>query len=309
MRRKIIYSILGYLFVLTVNSASAQTFVPVFSQQMLSNVNFNPAAVSENDYVEGFLHARQQWTGFTGAPMSQMLNLQGYISEIKSGIAASVVTEFMGKNFSLNAKFSYSYHFYLGKKNYLSLGLAAGVLYKNFKGTELILEDGNDPYIEMRNVNDVKPDLDFGITFTSGDFCIGASVTHLTAFAFHKDDYFSPTAAYYLFAQYKGNISKKFALDPYVRAYYVDNNFRLDVNLVARFLDIFWIGAGYRLNDAALLMAGVRIGKVFTLGYSYDFSLGPIKKYNSGSHEIVLGLRFQANRKVGDVTQTPRYFE
>jgi hypothetical protein len=32
-------------------------------------------------------------------------------------------------------------------------------------------------------------------------------------------------------------------------------------------------------------------------GYSYDYSITTIRKYNSGTHEVMLGIRFQAAKK------------
>lgn len=297
------------LFLCTL-SLCAQNNTPIFTQQMFHKVNFNPAAVRPDPVVDVSLFGRMQWVGFEGAPKSIMLNASGYLSEIKSGISGSVIGESFGRSFWMNAKFGYSYHIHLGRMNYLSLGLNAGLIYKNFAGHELKLEDSDDPYVDYEDVNDVKPDVDFGLMFTFNKFSIGLSATHLTAWAYNREkDYFAPQEGYHAFIQFKGDISPKFAMDPYISAHYVNGYIKAEAILNFRILDIFWVGGGYRYSDAVVLMAGAKIGKVFSIGYSYDLGMGGMKKYHSGSHEVFLSLKFETTRKVGEVTDTPLMFE
>lgn len=283
---------------------------PVFTQQMFNKVNFNPAAVRQDPSVDVLLFGRMQWVGFKGAPKNIMLNASGYLSEIKSGVSGSVMGESFGLTFTLNAKLGYSYHIHLGRKNYLSFGINAGLIYKSFEGSKIKVEDEDDPLAVFEDVNDVKPDVDFGLMFTFNKFSFGLSATHLTAFAYNRrQDYFSPQEAYHAFLQLKGDITPKFAIDPYVDAHYSNGTFVASAVINLRFLDMFWVGGGYRYNDAAVLMAGIKIGKVFSLGYSYDLGMGSLKKYHTGSHEIFLSLKFETTRKVGEVTDTPLMFE
>lgn len=291
-------------------SLRAQNSTPTFTQQFFHKVNFNPAAVRPDPVVDVSLLGRMQWVGFDGAPKDIMLNASGYLPEIKSGISGSVIGETFGKTFWINAKFGYSYHIHLGRMNYLSFGLNAGVLYKNFAAHNIKVEDGDDPYVDYEDVNDVKPDVDFGLMFTFNKFSFGLSATHLTAWAYNRQkDYFAPQEGYHAFMQVKGDISPKFAIDPYIAAHYVNGFLKAEAIVNFRILDIFWIGGGYRYSDAVVLMAGAKIGKVFSIGYSYDLGMGGLKKFHTGSHEIFLSLKFETTRKVGEVTDTPLMFE
>lgn len=288
----------------------AQSNAMLFSQQMFNKVNFNPAAVGQEPWVDASLYGRMQWVGFDGAPNGGMLNVSGYLPEIRSGISGSVMGESFGQTFNLNAKLGYSYHVHLGKMNYLTFGLNAGFIFKSFNGKGVIVEDGEDPYVDFENLSDFKPDVDFGIVLTLRDFQIGLSATHLTAWAYdRKNDYFAPHEAYYGYLQYKGDITPEFGMDPYVCAYYADGIFKVDAALNFRFLDVFWVGGGYRYSDAAFLMAGVKLGKHFSLGYSYDFGLGTLRSKHSGSHEVFLSLKFETTKKPAETSDTPLMFE
>lgn len=289
----------------------AQNNSPIFTQQLFSPINFNPAAVMQNPVVEASLYGRMQWVGFKGAPKELMLNASGYLPEIKSGVSGSIIGESFGPTFMLNAKVGYSYHLHMGRKNYLTFGLNVGFIYKNFAADKLVAEDGSDIYLNENEVlNDIKPDVDFGLMFTFNKFQFGLSATHLTAWAYNREkDYFAPQEAYHAFIRFQGDISPKFALDPYICAYYSNGFFKAEAILNFRILDLFWIGGGYRYNDAVVMMAGVKIGKMFRLGYSYDMSMGSLRKWNSGSHEVFLSLKIETTRKIGEVTDTPLMFE
>ncbi|MCM1530770.1 MAG: PorP/SprF family type IX secretion system membrane protein [Ruminococcus flavefaciens] len=288
----------------------AQNNTPIFTQQLFHKVNFNPAAVRPDPVVDVSLFGRMQWVGIKGAPKNIMLNASGYLPEIKSGISGSIMGESFGLTFTMNAKFGYSYHIHLGRKNYLSFGVNAGLIYKNFEGSKIKVEDETDELVNFEDVNDLKPDVDFGLMFTFNKFSLGLSATHLTAWAYdRKHDYFAPQEGYHAFIQFKGDISPKFAIDPYIAAHYVGGYLKADAILNFRILDIFWFGGGYRYNDAVVLMAGAKIGRVFSIGYSYDLGMGGMKKYHSGSHEVFLSLKFETTRKVGEVTDTPLMFE
>ena len=47
----------------------------------------------------------------------------------------------------------------------------------------------------------------------------------------------------------------------------------------------------YRTQDAIGLALGLTIKKRFNLGYAFDYSLGDIKSYNHGSHEVMLTFK------------------
>lgn len=287
----------------------AQTTATLFSQQMQNKANFNPAAVMQKPLLDISLFGRMQWVGFEGAPRAVMLNASGYLPEARSGISGSVMGEAFGSVFTLNAKLGYSYHVHLGRMNYLSFGLNAGIIYKNLMHDRVTMNP-DDPALRNEKNNDVKPDVDFGIVLTLRDFQLGLSATHLTAWAYdRKNDYYAPKEGYYAYIQYTGNISPKFGMDPYICAYYGNETLKVEGALNFRILDLFWVGGGYRYNDAAFVTAGLKLGKTFYLGYSYDFGMGGLRKQHSGSHEIYLSLRFETTRKPAETSDTPLFFE
>jgi type IX secretion system PorP/SprF family membrane protein len=65
--------------------------------------------------------------------------------------------------------------------------------------------------------------------------------------------------------------------------------------LKATFDKKYWMALTYRTDDAAGVALGLKLKKRFDLGYAFDYSLGDIKAYNFGSHELM--LTFQVTNK------------
>lgn len=57
----------------------------------------------------------------------------------------------------------------------------------------------------------------------------------------------------------------------------------------------YWLGLTYRTQDAVGVSLGFVIKDRLSIGYAYDYSLGNIQNFNSGSHEVM--LRFQTTSK------------
>ena len=73
----------------------------------------------------------------------------------------------------------------------------------------------------------------------------------------------------------------------------------MDLNVKAGFLDEKLIGGlTYRMGDggAVAFLVGTKY-KSLQFYYSYDAFMGDFQQYNSGSHEITLGLKFCRKKK------------
>jgi len=67
---------------------------------------------------------------------------------------------------------------------------------------------------------------------------------------------------------------------------------KLDVGVRAIYKEQVWLGATFRTADSFSALIGYMYQNYLIIGYSYDFSTTAIKKYSSGTHEIMVGIRF-----------------
>ena len=72
---------------------------------------------------------------------------------------------------------------------------------------------------------------------------------------------------------------------------------KADLGLKFSYQNKIWIGANYRTKDAVTAMIGYMFNNWLMFGYSYDYSTTHLRGYNSGTHEVMLGLRFTPPKK------------
>ena len=79
----------------------------------------------------------------------------------------------------------------------------------------------------------------------------------------------------------------------------------MDLNASMLLNDLLCLGITYRTNGDLVFLTEINFGGKYRLGYSYDVNVTDRIHYNSGSHEIRLGIDLDLlkNRMF-----TPRYF-
>jgi len=83
------------------------------------------------------------------------------------------------------------------------------------------------------------------------------------------------------------------------------SSFQVDINGNFIFGDFLWLGGSWRIQDETIVgMIELQLTPQFGIGYSYDYSSGPLNSFNSGSHEVVLRYLFGYKVKATN----PRYF-
>ena len=50
--------------------------------------------------------------------------------------------------------------------------------------------------------------------------------------------------------------------------------------------------------EALNLFAGININKVFDLSYAFEWSFSRLRNYNSGTHELIIGLRLNHGKNI-----------
>lgn len=157
------------------------------------------------------------------------------------------------------------------------------------------------------------PNFGFGVYYYTDRFYVGASVPRF--FSFPSDssttakmgpvfDYnrmnFLATAGYVI------SFSENFRFKPSCMVRYQPAVGTLtDINAsLIMFRDIIWIGASYRTDKTFIAMLELQVNSKIKVGYAYDYSLGAIKGFTSGSHEFL--LRYELNYRIKAVN--PKFF-
>jgi len=70
-------------------------------------------------------------------------------------------------------------------------------------------------------------------------------------------------------------------------------------------------GVGYRIGDSVSALAGFYVTPSLRIGYSYDYTLSDLKKFNSGSHEVFILFDLGSSRDKNSgkgYDKSPRFF-
>ena len=67
---------------------------------------------------------------------------------------------------------------------------------------------------------------------------------------------------------------------------------QFDLGLRALYRGKVWLGTAYRHLDAVSVMMGYTVQENLTFAYAYDFTTSNIKNYSSGTHELMVCIRF-----------------
>ncbi len=207
-------------------------------------------------------------------------------------------------------------------KHMLSVGLQAGIIYKNVKESELLFDnqwnDGNfdsdKPSGEnIENLYKIIPEVNLGISYKGINEnqkinpYAGLAFYHITnpkeSFLGSKDSRLP--LRYQMNAGVKYKVDNKLIIDPGVFAQYQRNVYEINAGLKGYYKvnDIIRVNAGvyYRINDAAIILLGISYKNV-DFNMSYDINTSSLKQYTNGKGAFEFSIIFKGIRKKHDYT-------
>ena len=269
---------------------------------------YNPAAIGNIDFIHINAGSRLQWVGIRHAPMSfhALADMPFKFMNRRWGVGVSLEQESEGLYRSLHAGAQLAW-----KKKMLggtlSVGVQAGIINETFKGSEIIIPEGdeahssNDDAIPQTDVTGTSLDVNAGVMFEHKWFWAGISSTHVTAptvsLKLENDEEkvyeFNVDRLYYFMAG--SNIPLKnslFELQPSVMVKTDLKFVQTEATARVRYNKFLSGGVAYRHNDAVALLLGANY-KNFFISYSYDYPINDIRKASSGSHELFVGYNLK----------------
>lgn len=288
-----------FFFIAAVVRLNAQQ-LPLYSNYMLNDYAMNPAVGGTHSYFEGMSNNRYQWIGITDAPRTYILSVDGPTKSLNVGLGGLLFTDIVGPTRRTGLYLSYAYHLKLSEKVRLSLGLSGGILQFMVDGSKITLHDPHDNVISSGVESVLIPDFGAGLYLYSTDhkWYVGASVPQMTQNRIRFYDYTSTGLSrlathYYATAGYQFHLGDDFKLEPSTCVKFVNPApVQFDLGLRAIYRDKIWIGGAFRYLDAASAMVGFVMQENITFAYSYDFTTTDIRKYSTGTHELMIGIRF-----------------
>lgn len=280
--------------------------LPLYTQYLSNPYLINPAVAGTNPYFEVMTNSRYQWVGFTDAPRTHVLSLNGPYQKKNIGLGGMVFTDITGPTRRNGLQLSYAYHLKLTEGMKLSLGVSGGLLQYAVDGGKITLSNNNDPALSTGFQSTVLPDFGFGAYLYSEKYYAGISAPQLVPSKIKFFDYYKNTMSkltnhFYIFGGYKYKLNEQIMLEPNMLIKYgPPAPVQFDIGVRGHYKKMIMAGVSLRTLDAIALQVGYLFQENVTIGYSYDASINGLKGYNSGSHEIVIGIRFNKGYLTGE---------
>jgi type IX secretion system PorP/SprF family membrane protein len=192
---------------------------------------------------------------------------------------------------------AYSYYVEITRDIRLSMGLSLGIMQYKIDGNQLTIKDPDDQAILTTVYSSYVPDASFGVYASADEWYAGISTSQLfnnKLKIFEEKSGLNKLKSHvYLHGGYKYKINRDYVLEPTaIIKITAPKAFQFDLSTRVTYDEMVWGGLSYRLKDALAIMIGYIHNEQFYFGYSYDIGVSDLRKYNSGSHELMIGYRF-----------------
>jgi len=289
------------LFVINLSFISLTAYAQeksAFTHYHINPALINPAASGSSGNQQLFLHARNQWTGFPGAPKTYALSYDGPIGKT-FGLGATLYSENISHMSRFRAAINYAFRYDLDK---LKIGFGFSTEFSQMQIDNAVLADRNytagDVNIEdgINGINNFDASLGFYGMYNDQTF-FGIAfpniiMARLDGDSANGDD--EPEGFYLFNLGHRFKSSEYgFTLEPSIllrRSRGVP--FQADINLKGYFLEDKLIG-GLSYRGGSRRDMGILVGSKFTnfaFHYTFDVSFHGFQNFSNGSHEVTLSF-------------------
>jgi len=284
---------------------------PQYTQYMYNTLTVNPGYTGSPGVLQANLLHRSQWVGISGAPQTQAFSIHSPWSEYYEniGVGLSVVNDRLGPSDEVYADANFSYSLKMGEESKLAFGLKAGVRVLSVDWSRGRYYQEGDPLLNANINNKINPTIGVGLYYYTDNWYAGISVPNFIQNNYYDDvqeTVMADRLHYYVIGGYVFTLNENLKFKPAVLGKVVSGA-PITVDASANFLiqDVVTLGAGYRRDDAVSGLIGIQVTRNFFVGYSYDYSVTDLQKYNNGSHEFM--VRFELAPKTNRI-KSVRFF-
>jgi len=286
-------------------SATVQQ-IPLGSQYYQNMLTVNPAFTGTSGEINAFLMHRSQFAGVPGSPQTTYLTVDGPLNTDGVGLGLKLfsdVTSIITRN-GISGAYSYTLKFD-NDDHKLTFGVTAGIIDYSINYDQAVVRDLDDPDLYEQTVHRTVFSADAGIAYTIKKLQLGFAIPQFlsrnprfrdaggTFAKFDMDRHYHWTARY----TFDINEAQGITFYPLVM---VRSAFgtpvQFDVNAVADWKKVGWLGVTYHSSYAIAANIGVRFRNL-SIGYAHDFGVSDIRKYTGTTDEFLLSYQFGSETK------------
>jgi type IX secretion system PorP/SprF family membrane protein len=291
---------LAYIILVTLitgSTALKAQQMPQYTQYMFNDFVINPAVAGVYNYYQIRTNHRFQWVGILDPPMTNSIGFYGPHEKLDMGYGGYIYNDVTGPTSRAGITGSYAYNVAITGDIRLSMGLSASIMQYRVDGTQLDPADVSDPTILSLVSTSYLPDAGLGLYLYADQFYVGLSAAQLLNNSIkifdEKDGVNRLKTHINLIGAYRFWLSEDWLLEPSLMVKgTVPKELSFDLTARVEWQKMLWGAVSYRYQDAVGIMIGYSFDETLFFGYAYDIGISAIRKYESGSHEIMIGYRF-----------------
>jgi len=303
-KMKFITYIAVCLFLMVSTHSIAQQ-TPLYSQYMFNDFVINPAVASTYDYYQIRSTNRFQWVGIKDAPVTNILSVYGPNKTGPWGWGATVYSDNQGPTGKTGGYLSYAYYIKIYKDIKLSFGLSMGLTQFKIDETKITFEN-TEPGLLQNKYTYLTPDATSGLYLYNSKSFIGFSADQLfqnkLAISYNNvapriDSINRLKSHFTVVTGTKMSLNREYEFEPTL-LFRATGESAPQVEATARiiFNKAVWLGATYRSSDAVSILAGYVYKEKIYIGYAYDITYSRLRVSSGGTHEVMVGARFNKIR-------------
>jgi type IX secretion system PorP/SprF family membrane protein len=288
----------------------------IYNHYNIAPLLVNPAAVgfadADGDINQLRVNARNQWTGFPGAPVTVAGSADFRLGRF--GLGGAVLSENIASIHRLRVQINYGFRFI--EQETFSVGFGFSTEFSNLSLTNDVYSNGffqaGDQLIDAFDRGEQVFDANFGLFSRINEKgFLGISFPNLIVARISDIETSAPEPSYFKYMVVQGGyefepVTDRFYLEPSLLVRYLqDSPFGIDFNLKSRFKlgggtadDIVksWdrylvAGVAYRTGTGGIagLLLGLEMGQL-NFYYSLDLSFQQFQQYSAGSQELTVSF-------------------
>lgn len=284
------------LFALT--SFGQQT--PQSNVYTFNKYGFNPAYAGASGCTEINFSHMNQWLKVDGAPLTSYFGANTRIGK-NIGIGGQLLIDKIGIMNQASGLASFSYGLSFGGSHIVRLGLSAGYNQYRIDPTNSVAFDPNDPIVVggLQSSGAINSEIGLLYQWNALELSVSSKqiIQSYTNFGYAGLDGYGLRRHLNAYVSYGIPLNENVSLKPSIFGKGTNAGFQGDFNTDVNYKNFIYGGLGYRTQVGLVVRAGINVQDLFFIGYGYETPMSNIASYSSGSHEVVMGLKFCKKKK------------
>ncbi|MFO7932466.1 MAG: type IX secretion system membrane protein PorP/SprF [Bacteroidales bacterium] len=289
-----------YIFIVVACTGSAGLMgqqMPHYTQYMFNDFVINPAIAGVHDHYQIRTNHRFQWVGLVDPPLTNSIAFYGPHERMDMGYGGYIYNDVTGPTSRTGITGSYAYNIGITNDIRLSMGISASIMQFRIDGTQLNPRDVSDERILQVVSTSYLPDAGIGMYLYAEEFYVGLSAAQLLnnniKIFDNKNGLNRLKTHINLTGAYRWEVDRDWILEPslMVRGT-APKELNFDITAKTEWKKTVWAAVAYRFHESIGILMGYSYEEMLFFGYAYDIGISDLRKYNTGTHEIMIGYRF-----------------